>query len=72
MAYNRTPQLSSVHVKFRPPTLKTEAVPVSGRPIHRFADASADGTIGFFQTIGRWISLKKHRFSEKMAERNLV
>ena len=29
----------------------------SGRPIHRFADASADGTIGFFQTIGRWFLL---------------
>ena len=41
------------------------------RPMHR-PMPSADGTIGFFQTIGRWISLKKHRFSEKMAERNLV
>ena len=41
------------------------------RPMHR-PMPSADGTIGFFQTIGRWISLKKYRFSEKMAERNLV
>ena len=34
------------------------------RPMHR-PMPSADGTIGFFQTIGRWISLKNIDFPKK-------
>ena len=47
-------------------------VEFSGRPIHRFADALADGTIGFFQTIGRWFLLKIALIFRKNAGKKLV